>query len=416
MAPPNESSDGAVDWPAPPLKHVANLIAGATPSTTDSKNWTSGNDGVAWVTIGDMTRNDPVVDTERRVTLEGIAASGLQVSPPGTLLLSMYASLGELAETAVEACWNQAILGVFPRPDEFETRFLKYALIASRPVLCEQARSNTQANLNAEQVANTRVSRPPLDEQRRIADFLDVETDGIDELVRLKRELFARLPERVTAVIHEAIADFPRNARLSYVVSWRSGGTPPKGEHEHWCGDLPWASTKDLVRDELCDTVDHITEAAAADHSCVVPAGSLLVATRGMALAKRLPLAVTTRRTAFNQDLKALVPGSGLQSAYLRVVLRGLESDILANVVEAAHGTRRLETRWLKALRVPVPERQVQRATVERVRAIEEQNDAVASRLARQVALLTERREALITAAVTGQLSPTSRHAAGLTA
>lgn len=174
---------------------------------------------------------------------------------------------------------------------------------------------------------------------------------------------------------------------------------------------MPWASTKDLGQDGLEDTVDHITEEAAISHSCVVPPGSLLVATRGMALAKRLPLAVTARRTAFNQDLKALVPNTGLDPAYLRVVLRGLEAEVLANVVEAAHGTRRLETRWLKALRVPVPERQLQCAIVERVRAIEEQNHAIASRLERQIGLLVQRRAALITAAATGQLDPSSHRA-----
>lgn len=168
MARRTELSAESLDWPAPRLKHVVKLIAGATPSTADSDNWTSGNQGIAWVTIGDMTRMDPVIVTEKRVTCEAIAVSGLTVAPPGTLLLSMYASLGQVAETGVEACWNQAILGVFPRSNEFDKRFLKYALIALGPVLREHARSNTQANLNAEQVANTRIPRPPLDEQRRI--------------------------------------------------------------------------------------------------------------------------------------------------------------------------------------------------------------------------------------------------------
>lgn len=118
---------------------------------------------------------------------------------------------------------------------------------------------------------------------------------------------------------------------------------------------------------------------------------------------------------AFNRDLKALIPTSGLDPAYLRVAVRGLQAEILANVVEAAHGTRRLETRWLKSLRIPVPDLRIQRATVDRVRAVEEQNDAVVSCLERQMSLLVERREALITAGVTGQLDPTSYRAPALT-
>lgn len=330
----------------------------------------------------------------------------------GDLLLSRSGTLGRAllwAEQDEDAVFAGYLVRFRPNPERVDARYLWYATQAApfqRTVHLEATQS-TIANFNAQRYANLSIPVPQLDDQRRIADFLDAETGSIDELVRLKRELLSQLPDRVAAAMHEAIVEFPRNARLSYVVSWRSGGTPPKGEAEHWLGDLPWASTKDLGQDEISETVDHITGEAAATYSCVAPAGSLLVATRGMALAKRLPLAITTRPIAFNQDLKALVPQPGLASGYLRVVLRGLESEILANVVEAAHGTRRLETRWLKALHVPVSDSHIQDAVVERVRAVEEQNHVVASHLERQISLLAERRVALITAAVTGQLEPT---------
>lgn len=300
----------------------------------------------------------------------------------------------------------------------FDSRYLCYlhrAIYASGAVNFAVRQTTGIQNLDLEQYLATTAPVPSLEEQRDIADFLDTETGIVDELLRLKRDLLSRLPERVAAVMHEAITSLPRNARLAYVVDWRSGGTPPKEEAEHWRGDLPWASTKDIPQDHLTATVDHITEEAAAAYSCTVPPGSLLIATRGMALAKRLPLAVTTRRTAFNQDLKALVPNPRVDPAYLRVVLRGLESEILANVVEAAHGTRRLETQRLKALHVPMPEPRTQRVIVERVRAVEKQNNAVASRLERQISLLVKRRETLITAAVTGQLDPNSYRPSALT-
>ena len=64
---------------------------------------------------------------------------------------------------------------------------------------------------------------------------------------------------------------------------------------------MPWATSKDLGVYELADTEDHITAAAARQYTRTVPAGALLIATRGMALAKRLPVGMTTRSMAFNQ-------------------------------------------------------------------------------------------------------------------
>jgi hypothetical protein len=133
-----------------------------------------------------------------------------------------------------------------------------------------------------------------------------------------------------------------------------------------------------------------------------------------MALAKRLPLAVTRRPSAFNQDLKALVPASGIDADYLRIAVRGYQSELLAAVVESAHGTRRLETRHLKALRVPIPSRDAQRRIVSGVRMVEAQTQAAASALHRQMDLLRERREVLITATVTGELDPSSYRASGV--
>lgn len=374
-------------------------------------------DGVRLIRTTDISEHG-TLRSEAPVFIDPAAAGDCRLKG-GDLLLSRSGTLGRAllwphdGQDAVSAGY---LVRFRPDTDRVDPRFLWYATQATpfQRIVQLEATQSTIANFNAQRYANLRVPAPPLGEQRQIAKFLYTETGRINELARLKRELLSRLTDRVAAVMHEAIIGLHRNARLAYVVSWRSGGTPPKGEATHWWGDLPWASTKDLVRDEIHDTVNHIAEEAAA-YSCVVARGSLLVATRGMALAKRLPLAVTTRRMAFNQDLKALVPKSGVDPAYLRVALRGLESEILANVVEAAHGTRRLETRWLKALRLPVPESRIQRAIVERVRKVEEENNAVVSRIERQMSLLIERREALITAAVTGRLDPTSYRASALT-
>jgi restriction endonuclease S subunit len=156
------------------LKHLARLVSGGTPRTEESSYWSAaGEGGIAWITIGDMTRSDPIQRTERAVTTKGVAAARLTVAPAGTILFSMYASLGKVAQTAIPASWNQAILAVFPDDELADPRFLKYALTALQPTIAEEARSNTQDNLNAEQVGNLSVVCPEIEQQRYVAGFLD---------------------------------------------------------------------------------------------------------------------------------------------------------------------------------------------------------------------------------------------------
>lgn len=300
-----------------------------------------------------------------------------------------------------------------------DPRFLVWLLRSQmvRQWLDSQVRSVTRSHQRVDPQALTQAQIwvPPIHKQRYISKFLDDRIAKLDELICLKEKLSAQLLERLSAAMHTAIARLPRDAKLAYAGSWFSGGTPPKDERKHWSGPMPWASTKDLTTDELHETLDHVTSEAALTYSRVVPKGSLLVATRGMALAKRLPLAVTRCPIAFNQDLKAIVPVPGIDADYLRIVVRGYQSELLGAVVESAHGTRRLETRHLKALRVPIPSPDAQRRIVKQVHKVEVENQTVAKALRLQMDLLQERRDTLITAAVTGELDPSSYRASAVT-
>lgn len=130
--------------------------------------------------------------------------------------------------------------------------------------------------------------------------------------------------------------------RLKDLGAWSSGGTPPKDQEAAWQGDLPWLSAKDINRDALRAPTTFITENAARQFSRVVPAGSLLMIVRGMALAHGLPVVLTERRVAFNQDLRALIPRPEHDPRFLHYALRGHRSRLGAHIDRAAHGTAKV--------------------------------------------------------------------------
>jgi type I restriction enzyme S subunit len=293
---------------------------------------------------------------------------------------------------------------------------------------CFEVRANglTRVGLGQYELDNVELPFPPLPEQREIAGFLDRETGKIDALVAEQERLLELLKEKRQAVISHAVTrglnptaplkpsglawlgDIPAHwtiTPLKYLITLTSGGTPSKENLAYWDGDVPWASSKDLKSEELADTQDHITRRALDDGAAeLVPAGSILTVVRGMILLHTFPVVATTVPMAINQDLKALMPRSPISADFLAWMLRGASAEVLSRTDEAGHGTKvlRIET-WL-AMQVPVPPLAEQASIVRAIRSRLAELDALTAEVERALALLQERRTALISAAVTGQI------------
>src|SRR5690349_14924517 len=101
------------------------------------------------------------------------------------------------------------------------------------------------------------------------------------------------------------------------VGPWFSGGTPSRRNPSNWVGDVPWISPKDMKRFRLVDSIERISESAAANGSCLVEPGTLLFVIRGMILLNSFPVGIATRPAAFNQDIKAVVCKEGIDPYFL---------------------------------------------------------------------------------------------------
>ena len=149
---------------------------------------------------------------------------------------------------------------------------------------------------------------------------------------------------------------------LGDAVDFLSGGTPSKDRAEYWGGSIPWVSAKDMKRFRVDDTEDHVTHDGAANGTRVVPAGTVLLLTRGMTLLNEVPICVAGQAMAFNQDVKALRPKSGVRNEFLPYLLLGHKERLLSSVDLAGHGTGRLNSDELRGLGILLPPEAEQRA------------------------------------------------------
>lgn len=156
------------------------------------------------------------------------------------------------------------------------------------------------------------------------------------------------------------MASIPSHWQLKpvrHLVSIRGGCTPQKDKLEYWDGGMiPWVTPKDMKRDVIRDSIDHVTDLAIQTTGLsIVSPPAVLVVVRGMILAHSFPVGLAASHLTINQDMKALIPLALIQADYLAWAFRGLSHAVAALIEESGHGTRVLRTDLWKNFPLPVP-------------------------------------------------------------
>lgn len=307
-----------------------------------------------------------------------------------------------------------------------DARFLAYALPRHLKVINELTYATTVKHLSSFDVLAERLAFPELAEQRAIADYLDAETTRIDALGAKYRELLRVLGDRREAVTLAGVAGVPvagsrRTSSLPWLTSvpsdWAEGkltllarlgsGHTPSRDHPEWWVDctIPWITTGEVwqIRDDrveyLSETREKISELGIANSSAEVhPAGTVVLSRTASAGFS----AIMATDMATSQDYVTWTCGPRLRPRFLLLCLRAMRADLLGRLaMGSTHQT--IYVPDIQSIRVPLPPLEEQDWIVdwvwERLRHI----DATADAVKRQVDLLAERRQALITAAVSGQ-------------
>ena len=195
------------------------------------------------------------------------------------------------------------------------------------------------------------------------------------ELARLARQASLLEAEHILIIArrteYERLLLEQETIPLGKVGRIVSGGTPSKGVAAFWMGDIPWIAPKEMKRfligESSMNVSQHAVDKGAAK---LVAEPAVLMVVRGMILAKRVPIAVSTRPLTINQDMKAFVPRANIDVTFLGHMLCGAAEELQTRVEVAGHGTCKLETSEWAPLPIPVPKPREQRRIVEHLDAL----------------------------------------------
>jgi type I restriction enzyme S subunit len=293
-----------------------------------------------------------------------------------------------------------------------DPRFIHH-LLRSQPLIAEYgARSKgirpAQWDLPWESFREIRVNLPHLAVQREIADFLDAETARIDALIEKKQRMIALLAERRAALTIAGVMKpaWPR-VKLTLLARLGSGHTPSRSRPEWWEDPtIPWITTGDIaqMRGDRIEYIEatrfSISKLGLANSAAELHPAETVVLSRTASVGFS---AIMARPMATSQDFATWTCGPRLRPRFLLLCLRAMRSDLLGRLaMGSTHQTIYMPD--IESIRVPLPSLEEQDGAVSDVWTRLRPIDRVADAIDRQVALLRERRQALITAAVSGRL------------
>ncbi|TXH15876.1 MAG: restriction endonuclease subunit S [Mycobacterium sp.] len=335
-----------------------------------------------------------------------------QLVHPGWLVTNrMKAWQGSVGISELRGIVSGHYICFAPRHDE-DSRFLNWLfrspVYAAGYALQSRGVRIGQAEIDNDLYRVMPVLLPPLDEQRAIAEFLDRETARIDTLIAEQQRLIELLQERRDAQIESSVAPLEWNVplrALTELVQTGPFGSQLKSE-EYEVGGVPVVNPSHLQGGAIVpDRSVAVGEGKAAELSRhALEMGDVVVARRGE----------LGRCAAVEAESVGFLCGTG------SALIRSLSAHLLPDFLALVFGSRRnrdalslssvgstmdnINADIISALRVPAPPLDEQRRIVVYLDEQTAKIDILIAETEKFIELARERRSAVITAAVTGQI------------
>jgi type I restriction enzyme, S subunit len=402
-------------WASGNIRRFAQMKSGHTPSRSVPAFWENTN--IPWFTLADVwqlrdRRQIYLGETASQINELGLANSAAELLPVGTVVLSRTASVG--------------FSGIMPRPmatsqdfwnwvcgPELVPEYLNYQFKSMNAEFKSLNMGSTHQTIYQRDAATLQIVVPPLEEQRTIVDHLDRETARIDTLIEEQQRLIEMLRERRAAAIGEAVESVQiRGQRLKHLIrSVRQGWSPqcyawPADGIETWAvlkaGAVNGGVFRPAENKELPDSETPRPEIVVSRADLVVSRANTrdLVGSAAVVDGNYPRLMLCDKLYAFALDETRALP------RFVAIVLgsRRWRDMIQLQATGASHSMLNVSQSDIVSLPMPLPALDNQRRILLRLDERTARLDVLIAETERFIELARERRAALITAAVTGQI------------
>ena len=343
------------------LEEICTIVSGGTPSRSKPNYWNNGN--IPWIKIKDM-KSKYIDSAEEFITEEGLNNSSTKMLKRGTILYSIFATLGEVGILKIDACTNQAIAGLSLKEDSnILKEYLYYYLKSKKKDVNNLGRGVAQNNINLSLLRKFRIPVIPLHQQKKIIEVLDNVSSTINNY---EREL-ALLDELVKARFVEMFGDPIENTysfpilKLGELSELITKGASPSWQGYSYTEDSTQTLfvTSENVREGYMDfsSIKYVEDAFNEKQKrSMIQKGDYLINIVGASIG---------RAAQFNMDCKAnmnqaaalvRIKDNTISDNYLLYYLNSDKAQMMYNSMKSDTGRANLSLQDIANLEILVPD------------------------------------------------------------
>ena len=198
--------------------------------------------------------------------------------------------------------------------------------------------------------ARIKVKLPSLEEQRKIASFLDL----IEERIQIQNKVIEKYESLIKAITDKIVDDLLKESIVSFCQMYKKageGGTPSTSVDMYYTnGSIPFIKIDDLSSKYLVNNKDYINELGLSKSSAwLIPSNSVIYS-NGATIGA---ISINTYPVSTKQGILGVVPATGVNTEYLYYLMnsRYFKEQVQRIVTE---GT--MKTAYLKDMnKIPCP-------------------------------------------------------------
>ena len=350
------------------LGEICDFISGGTPSKSKNEYWKNGN--IPWIKISDF-KEKYIKCSDEKITKNGLENSSAKLLKKGTILYTIFASVGKVAILDIEATTNQAIVGVNLKENNLVDKdFLYYFLCSIENNIKKQARGVAQNNINISILKNVCIPILPISSQKNIVKTL-MRLEDILENFKQKQILINFLNKSLfTTMFGDPLVNDKNEwkfYKIKNVGKIISGSTPSTNISKYWNGEYLWITPAELNDNSFIvnSTERKLTYLGVKNSSLIeLPIGTILLSSR----APIGKVAIVGKKMFCNQGFKNIIPNKEVNSVYLYYILK--EKKEYLNFLGRGVTFKELSKEIVENISIKVPPIELQNKFAERIEKI----------------------------------------------